>query len=306
MEKVIAKFEKEAVSAKRKFDQMEGELENIKVLYRDVIDKAKGVIKKKKDFENIDYGLGKRKINQSDRPCEKVNVLKKLEKPFTDLAEKVLTLQSANALCSNILTVQQTKDLICLINMPISTKWTLIYWASRDGFGANDFHYYCDNKPNTLTIIKAENGDVFGGFTEAEWDTSGKFKKDRNAFLFVLIRKNNTSAKLPIGNDEDDDSDGDDDDNDESDYESDDDMDNESDDNASDDEDNDDDYTKAIQCRKNCGPVFGPDELCIADDSNSNEDSKAQRLYVYSGGNLSSLTDSEEFKVEDIEVFQKI
>jgi hypothetical protein len=42
----------------------------------------------------------------------------------------------------------------------------LIYRASQDGFEANDFHSKCDQKPNTLMIIKSEHGNIFGGYTE--------------------------------------------------------------------------------------------------------------------------------------------
>jgi hypothetical protein len=39
----------------------------------------------------------------------------------------------------------------------LSQKLNLIYRASRDGFEASQFHAKCDNKPNTLIIIKSTN-----------------------------------------------------------------------------------------------------------------------------------------------------
>ena len=44
----------------------------------------------------------------------------------------------------------------------------LLYRASRDGWGASNFHSCCDNKGPTLTVIKSGNY-IFGGYTEHEW-----------------------------------------------------------------------------------------------------------------------------------------
>ena len=49
----------------------------------------------------------------------------------------------------------------------------LVYRGSRDGFGASDFHQKCDSRPNTLTILKANTGSIFGGFTQNEWNQIG-------------------------------------------------------------------------------------------------------------------------------------
>ena len=75
-----------------------------------------------------------------------------------------------------------------------------IYQATIDGGECSIFHKKCDNIPNTLTVIKSAGYRRFGGFTTAEWDTSGKFKDDKNSFLFSLDRlriysyKNNGKA----------------------------------------------------------------------------------------------------------------
>ena len=46
----------------------------------------------------------------------------------------------------------------------------LLYRASRDGWASSDFHFYCDNKGPTVTVIKSGN-DIFGGYTEQSWDS---------------------------------------------------------------------------------------------------------------------------------------
>lgn len=41
----------------------------------------------------------------------------------------------------------------------------LIHRASENNFSSSKFHQNCDNKGPTLTIIKSNNGKIFGGFT---------------------------------------------------------------------------------------------------------------------------------------------
>lgn len=98
---------------------------------------------------------------------------------------------------SSILTQSQSVDLLNLINFPLNTSWSLIYQATRDGFRAFDFHSKCDNKSNTLTIIKSDIGQVFGGFTTNIWfNPSLGFRSDANSFLFSLINSEKYPAKM--------------------------------------------------------------------------------------------------------------
>jgi hypothetical protein len=90
----------------------------------------------------------------------------------------------------------QTKQLMSLCEFPVRQKWDLIYRASQDGFEAVNFHSKCDNKPNTLIIIKSTNGNVFGGYTEQTWNHTGSWKADPNSFIFSLINKLNKPIKI--------------------------------------------------------------------------------------------------------------
>ena len=47
-------------------------------------------------------------------------------------------------------------------------KWNLCYRASRDGWRAQDFHRYCDNKGPTVVLVKVSNY-IFGGYTDENW-----------------------------------------------------------------------------------------------------------------------------------------
>jgi hypothetical protein len=70
-------------------------------------------------------------------------------------------------------------------------KWSLLYRGSRDGFKASDFNTHCNDKPNTLTIIQSTNGNIFGGFTSAQWDLSSSMQFDNKAFIYSLVNKEN-------------------------------------------------------------------------------------------------------------------
>ena len=69
-----------------------------------------------------------------------------------------------------------------------SIELQLIYKKSRDGDTINDFHYYCDGKGKTVTIIETKEGLKFGGFKNDSWDTKG-WKKNNKDFVFSLTRK---------------------------------------------------------------------------------------------------------------------
>ena len=58
-----------------------------------------------------------------------------------------------------------------------------MYRASRDGFSSKNFHSKCDNMESTLTVIKSESGNVFGGYTDKAWDSNGRGVTDPNAFF---------------------------------------------------------------------------------------------------------------------------
>ena len=100
---------------------------------------------------------------------------------------------------SKIVSVPQWVNLMKLCEFSLNEKWTLLYRASENGFGAKDFHSKCDGNANTLTIIKANGtSNVFGGFTCAAWDSRGQWRQDGNAFLFSLVNQDNKPIKMKI------------------------------------------------------------------------------------------------------------
>jgi hypothetical protein len=103
------------------------------------------------------------------------------------LEKKVNWLQS-----SLILTEEEC---LSLVQMTLSLDGTLLYRATRDGFTAEAFHLKCDEKPNTVTIIKNNlncvfGGCVFDGYTtsKARSDRKSGWCADLKAFIFSLRR----------------------------------------------------------------------------------------------------------------------
>lgn len=85
---------------------------------------------------------------------------------------------------ASILSPNEMKDLMKLINFSDETKWCLVYRASKHGFSSCAFHSRCDTKRNTLVLIKTANSNVFGGFTRKKWSGANCFKTDPSAFMF--------------------------------------------------------------------------------------------------------------------------
>lgn len=174
---------------------------------------------------------------------------------------------------SKILCGNQLIDLIKLCEFDTKYKWKLIYRASKDGFGAHDFHAHCDGHSPTLTILKAkETGFIFGGYTEATWDDLDEFKTDSNAFIFSLTNKDNKPCKMKTN-----------------------------------------DSNESIYGSPNWGPLFGKYDISVGNNSNKTffSNSDLGYTYIHPEYNVgtkeaqSFLTGSEEFQLAEIEVYKK-
>jgi hypothetical protein len=179
-------------------------------------------------------------------------------------------LVSSDPFASEILRPYQVIDLIELCEFNSSDKWTLLYRGSRDGFGASDFHSKCDAHNNTLTILKANGSSfIFGGFTSTNWDGSGQFKSDPNAFVFSLTNnKENQPCKMRQIN-----------------------------------------KTCSIYCHSDIGPIFGSNDIHIGNSANTTASSFSNLGKTYhhpqpSQGN-SYLAGAYFFQLSEIEVYQK-
>jgi hypothetical protein len=94
---------------------------------------------------------------------------------------------------SLILTQNERTLLTEMFNYSISGQ--LIYRASSDGFEASSFHYRCNGKENTVTIIKTTSDSVFGGFSSQQWSNYAESTRSQNAFIYSLRRSGSFNNK---------------------------------------------------------------------------------------------------------------
>jgi len=147
-------------------------------------------------------------------------------------------------------------------------SWTLLFKATRDGFGADRFHALCDNKGATITVVASLNGCVFGGYAAVPWDCQlNGYAPDARAALFSLKTLpgmvNHGFEKL----------------------------------------DNRESGANAIFSSLQYGPTFGggPD-LCLSSGCNVNNQSYMNPI-TYWKGSWADYVEARNFKVADYEVF---
>ncbi|KAK8809878.1 hypothetical protein WA158_000821 [Blastocystis sp. Blastoise] len=89
---------------------------------------------------------------------------------------------------SNIIDKELTKPLVNWLGK--EKKWKLLFRAREHNYSASEFHKYCDKKGETVTIIKHIGHDdhinIFGGYTNQDWDSSSYYKPYSKEFLFTL------------------------------------------------------------------------------------------------------------------------
>ena len=98
---------------------------------------------------------------------------------------------------SNIIKTQKEKEkLFSFFNKKFKSI-ELIYRGTRDGDSAKIFHQKCDNRGPTLILCKEKNnGIIFGGYTEVNWDSEKRHSKsDKNAFIFSITNNKKIETK---------------------------------------------------------------------------------------------------------------
>ena len=165
----------------------------------------------------------------------------------------------------------QQLDLNEMIGVP-GQIWTLIYKATRDGFGAGDFHRCCDGMGATLTVIQSkDSGCLFGGYTSVSWHSMGNFTCDRNnPFLFTLTNPYGIPpTKYPVTR-----------------------------------------ANYSIFCNGNYGPTFGGGhDLHVETCSNKTQASTITFPHSYedtTGKGAATFTGSDHFQTSEIEVYQLV
>ena len=57
---------------------------------------------------------------------------------------------------------------------------------SKDGDSIKTFHKLCDNKGPTISLYLLNDGNIVGGYTPIDWDTSSSWKTDDETFVFNI------------------------------------------------------------------------------------------------------------------------
>jgi len=132
--------------------------------------------KAEQELDNLNefiFKCGEMKFEKNENKLDRLVLGKLAKHPFID--------QSA------ILSSDQSAELMILCEFSLKHKWKLIYRATRDGFGATDFHSKCDRYQNSLMIIKSTKGYVFGGYTEKNWSGPAQIKPTKTRFYLILL-----------------------------------------------------------------------------------------------------------------------
>ncbi len=64
-------------------------------------------------------------------------------------------------------------------------KWEMCYSKTTDGASSEAFHNLCDTRGPSITLIKLDNGFVFGGYNDYHW-TSVNAYGEGNGFIFSI------------------------------------------------------------------------------------------------------------------------
>jgi len=97
---------------------------------------------------------------------------------------------------SKLLKNEYKKDILRLLEEKGGVKFKLLYQGTRDGFRADDFHRFCDEKGPTMLFIQAgATNNLFGGYFEGSWNTSNRYSTQKS-FLFSLRSSKGEILKL--------------------------------------------------------------------------------------------------------------
>ena len=139
-------------------------------------------------------------IIEKDEMSNKINELNKenqiIKKELSDLKIKInsLIFVSLN-LNANSQIIDSPEEIIFILkeierNNKKIKDIKLIYTAKEDGDITDIFHSKCDDKMNTLMLIKTNSEYKFGGFTKTGWkNDKGKDIYDEKAFCFSINLK---------------------------------------------------------------------------------------------------------------------
>jgi len=155
----------------------------------------------------------------------------------------------------------------------VKQVWRLLYRGSEDGFDSESFHTLCDDHYETIVIVQTITDCIFGGFTPCKWHSYTSYSCNTETFLFALKSLHGQKPVKLL---------------------------------------NDGKFQRSIFGSPKCGAAFGfGHDLYISADCDSNNKSYTKlgesfTLPGYEGVLEEYFCGEKNFKVKEIEVFQKI
>ena len=174
-----------------KFKEVTLYLEEKEKNINDKIEELYSIIKQLKEKEKIQD----EKIKRME---EKIEELEKNNKKLNEIENNLINEKESLILKDNINYFTRLKN---WINPNKKINFKLLYRMSRDGDSIRTFHNLCDNKGPTISLYQLNDGNIVGVYTPLNWDTSGKWKKDNETFVFnvnknlkCVKKENNTDS----------------------------------------------------------------------------------------------------------------
>ena len=187
-----AKFEIDRESIE--FDQLKWEQIKIK----NKVSKKSSSSKKKSKSKSKSKNIVKYKIKElKDETPYIIRVRSRNSSGWGNYCEPKICITKKLTINSKILKDKEKVYLLKLLPKNLKRKkFKLIYRASVDSFSSYKFHQKCDNKGETITIVRSTMNHVFGGYTSIPWSTrSNNYVNDNNAFIFLL---RSTRGNAPV------------------------------------------------------------------------------------------------------------
>ena len=120
--------------------------------------------------------------------CEKVKELNSKIKNNLSNEDNILKKLNSSIL-EKLDEYSMINDLILEKNKSKKSIWTKIFSTNDDGDTAEAFHSKCDEKYQTIYIVKSQKGRTFGGYLSQAWKSSNNYFEDNEAFFFSIDLK---------------------------------------------------------------------------------------------------------------------
>ena len=134
------------------------------------------------------------------------NYEKQQNKHIPVVLQYLITRFANKIIGGKIISFKQDSELFRLLQPVLSNirKCQLLFRASDHNYSADKFHSLCNNKGPTITIIKSNYRNIYGGYTSRSWGwelmtSIGSWGWDPDAFLFLIKSDDQTLVnKCPI------------------------------------------------------------------------------------------------------------